>query len=537
MVFSGTTQTDFMKLASIPDRKKQEYIDYGGTDFYSIRQDLTDYIKAVYPLDYQNFSESDLGMMLIEVVAYMGSVMSLKGDMLANENYLRTVKTRDNLQKLLELIGVDMRGPLAAGANGKLTFKTVPPVADFPLVYTPQQRVFAITSKEDGAPVNYTLYKIVDNAIQNMQNVEGNIVLQGSEADNSLSSVYTNVALLEGALSVQKGEFDTLEGNKRITLTDSPIVDGSVQVWVKTSNQDDAANGAYEQVDRLYSASGATDKIFQVINDDNYAGTVLFGDNALGISPPAGAEFTVTYRVGGGSRGNIGTGMINVQTTAQDSATPTPANHIAVTENNTPATGGQAAETAEHAKKYAPYTFKRQDRVVTLEDFIAIGNSFRSKQGTVGKTTAAVRDAYSSGNIIDVYTLEKQDDLRLQKASTTFKKELLEEIEPKKMLTDEVVVVDGLIRTLDVVVTIRIDRELETFETQIEQEVVQVILDHFNIDNSDFGKPFITTELNREIFRLPNVRYSTIDNLPEITNVEFNEIIQLNNFTINTVLI
>ena len=536
MVFSGTTQTDFMKLATIPDRKKLEYIDYAGTDFYSLRENLTSYIKAVYPLDYQNFSESDLGVMLVELVAYMGSVLSLKGDMLANENYLRTVKTRDNLQKLLELVGVDMRGPLAAGANARLTCTTTPVVSNFPLTYTPASRVFAITAKEDGAPVNYTLYKIANNAIQNIKNANASFDLEGSEAANfpDASSVFTNVALLEGALSLQKGTFDTLEGNKRIALTDSPIIDGSVQVYVNTGNSDDDANGAYNQVTRLYSASGGTDKIFQVINDDDYAATVLFGDNIIGVSPPAGAEFTIAYRVGGGTRGNLGQGVINVATTVD---TADGDSLIFTTENNTPATGGSSAETAEHAKKYAPYTYKRQDRVVTLQDFIAIGNTFRSKQGSVGKTTAAVRDAFSSGNIIDVYTLEKLDDLRLQKASTTFKKELLEDIEPKKMLTDEVAVVDGLIRTLDLVITVRIDKELETFQSQIEQEVAQVILQFFNIDNADFGQPFVTTELNRQIFRLPNVRYATIDNLPEVTSVDFNEIIQLNNFTINTVLI
>ena len=210
---------------------------------------------------------------------------------------------------------------------------------------------------------------------------------------------------------------------------------------------------------------------------------------------------------------------------------------IFTTENATAATGGSEAETSEHAKKYAPYTFRRQDRVVTLQDFIAIGNTFRSKQGTIGKTTASVRDAFSSANIIDVYVLEKLDDLRLQKASATFKESLLAEIEPKKMLTDEVAVVDGLIRTLDIVVTIRIDRELENFQSTVEQEVAEVIRNHFLLDNTDFGRPFISTELSRDIFRLPNVRYSTVDNLPEVTEVDFNEIIQLNNFTINTVLI
>jgi len=539
MSFSGTANSDFMKLASIPDRKKVEYIDYAGTDFFSLRENLVSYIKAVYPEDYQNFSESDLGMMLIEVVSYMGSVLSLKGDMLANENYLRTVKNRNNLKKLLELVGVDMKGPLAAGAGARLTNQTLPSDHnDFPVSIVPTNRTVAITSKEDSAPVNYTLYKITNNAIEDIQNAAAQLNFEQSEVANGgatgASSVFENCALLEGAIAIQKGTFDTLEGNKRIGLTNSPIVEGSVQVFVTTENEDSDANGAYTQTDRLYSASGGTDKIFQVVYDDNYAATVLFGDNAIGISPPAGAEFTVAYRVGGGSRGNLDQGVLNVETTAR--AGSGGAASLTV-ENRTPATGGAEAETAEHAKKYAPYTFKRQDRVVTLEDFIAIGNTFRSKQGTVGKTTAAVRDAFSSGNVIDMYTLEKADDLRLQKASPTFKQELLEEIEPKKMLTDEVVVVDGLIRTLDIVITIRIDRELSPRQQQVEQEVAEIIREYFNIDNADFGKPFIASELNREIFRLPSVRYSTIDNLPEVTEVDFSEIIQLNNFTINTVLI
>jgi hypothetical protein len=139
--------------------------------------------------------------------------------------------------------------------------------------------------------------------------------------------------------------------------------------------------------------------------------------------------------------------------------------------------------------------------------------------------------------VIDVYTLERDTPITLQKASTSFKKELLEEIEPKKMLTDEVVVVDGLIRTLDLVVTIRIDKDLEPIEGDIQQQVSTVILEHFNTDNFDFGKPFVAMELNRDIFALPQVRYSTVDNVPQVIDVEFNEIIQLNNFTINTVLV
>ena len=533
MVFSGTAQTDFMKVFSIPDRKKEEFINYAGNDFLSIREDLINYIKSVYPLDYENFSESDLGLMLIELVAYMGSVVSLKSDMLANENYLRTVKTRSNLKKLLELVGVDMKAPMAAGAGATLTSPRGLTGLG-PIQFSPGSRVFAIIAEEDGSPVNYSLYKIEDNAIQDIQGADATVVLEAADAVNpAVPDVYQSVALLEGALTVQTGTFDADEGNKRISLTEAPIVEGSIQVFVDAGAAD-PATGAYTQVERLFAASGATDKIFQVAYDDVYAATVIFGDNAIGISPPPTSTFTVAYRVGGGTRGNIRQDAINVTMTGKDN---TDADISFVTKNRTAATGGSDAETAEHAKTYAPLTFKRQDRVVTLEDFIAIGNTFRSKQGTVGKTTAAVRDAFSSGNVIDLYTLEKANDLQLQKASPTFKKELLDEIEPKKMLTDEVVVCDGLIRTLDLVLTVRIDKNLSPNRSEIESEVAAVIIDFFNVDNMDFGKPFVASELNRVIFESPRVRYSTVDNVPERTPVDFNEIIQLNNFTVNTVLV
>ena len=120
---------------------------------------------------------------------------------------------------------------------------------------------------------------------------------------------------------------------------------------------------------------------------------------------------------------------------------------------------------------------------------------------------------------------------------STFKKELLEEIEPKKMLTDQVVVCDGLIRTLDLVVTIRIDKELEPLKSEIISQAASVILEFFNVDNTEFGKPFIAAELNKLLYGLSNIRYSTIDNVGEVTYVDFNEVIQLNNFTINSVMV
>ena len=122
MSFSGTADSDFMKLSQIPEVRKSDYINFAATDFDSIKDSLLQYINAVYPEDYNNFYSSELGIMLVELISYMGAVTSFKADALANECFIGTVKTRDNLRNLLELIGVSLKGPTSSSAKAKITW-------------------------------------------------------------------------------------------------------------------------------------------------------------------------------------------------------------------------------------------------------------------------------------------------------------------------------------------------------------------------------------------------------------------------------
>lgn len=521
MTLTEILTSDFMKNVVLPDAKKTDLIDYAATDFLELRDKLIEYVKAVYPIDYNNFVESDLGMMLIELVAYMGAVMSMKADMLANENFLATVKNRNNLKKLLELIGVDMRGPLAATANARLTLDT----AGAPVNITQANRIVTITSPEDGAPLTYTVYKTVNGDID-IANADVDIDLTSAESNGGADTVWENLALLEGALVVQTGSFTNPETVKKIALTESPIIEGSVQVHL-AGHKDTA--GAWSEVNNLYAASGATDKVFQVVYSDDFTADVIFGDGIFGRAPHHNSTFTVSYRIGGGTRGNIKNSFINaILTTDQGNGT---------IENVSQATGGTDAETVEHAKRWAPLTFRRQDRLVTLEDYTVFANAFVGPAGTMGKGTAATRKASSSANIIDLYILERASNVQLQQATISFKHSLINAIDDKKMLTDEVVIVDGLIRTLDLVLSIRIKKELKPSEEQIKANVRDVVLKHFHVDNVEFGDPFVIGDLTREIFDLDDVVFATVDNLDMDILIDSNEIIQLNNLVINVVLV
>jgi hypothetical protein len=529
MVFNGKINSDFLKLLKIEETDKQKLINFASTDFATLRFSLIQYIKSVYPLDFNNFSESELGMMLIELVAYMGHVLSYKADYLANENYLKTARSRKSVKKLMELIGIRMLGPIAAAADARLTLlKPITWGDSDELTINSTNRVISIVSPADGLPLSYTLYKVsTDGDIDNSAD-SADLIIYGFEKQSN--SVATNLVLHEGNLVVQTGTFSESESLKSVVLNKSPVIEGSVTAFIQGDPQ---TSGNYTMIQNTFFASGGSSKTFQLVSDDNYGGTLFFGDNNYGKSPRAGDSYLIQYRTGGGSRGNIPTGLINVPLQTIFNGVNIPS----IIENISIGTGGVNSETIEHVKRYAPQKFRSLDRLVTLNDFKAFANSYVTNYGSVGKATAVTRKAYSSANIIDVYVLEKASDLQLRKSTSEYKRQLIAAMNERKMLTDEIIVVDGLIRTIELSITIRMDEKFTALENSIKSKINNVINNFFSTDNNDFGKEYNPQDLLHSIFEINEVRFATVDNMPNVVKVQFNEIIQLNNFNLTVIYV
>lgn len=524
VVFSGTVQSDFLKFIPNQLENKEKLIDFAASDFDTLRSTLVSYIRANFPNDYNNFEESDFGMLLVEMMAAVGHIQSNKADYLANENFLRTAKDRSSVKKLLELIGVRMKGPISAIANASITFTaTANTLAS--VTIDPASRVVSVTSPEDGGSLTYTLYKVKSNGTVDLEDTSNAIEFTYDAVTLGDTVILTDAVLMEGALAIESGSFASVDAVKTVKLSQSPYVEKSAQVFV---NGILATAGIYTEEDNIYFASGATDKVFQVTTDEAFRASILFGDNSVGQSPAVGDAYTVSYRVGGGTRGNIAKSFINAQivgAAASDS--------VAITVQNTSlATGGADAESIARAKRYAPLKFRSQDRLVTLPDYKAFTNSFTSSYGSTGKATASVRRAYSSANILDIFVLERASNTQLRQATPEYKRQLLEAIQDKKMLTDEPVVVDGLIRTIDVVMTVTMDEKYKFDESRLLSRAREISLDYFNIDNTDFGEQFIPQDLIKSVLGETQIRYAEVDNIDKTIHIGFNEIIQLNNLTI-----
>ena len=83
---------------------KKPIINYSSRDFASIKRDLINYAQKYYPETFRDFNEASFGSLLLDMVSYVGDIMSFYTDYQANEAYLETSLEFSNI--LLSLIHI-----------------------------------------------------------------------------------------------------------------------------------------------------------------------------------------------------------------------------------------------------------------------------------------------------------------------------------------------------------------------------------------------------------------------------------------------
>jgi hypothetical protein len=83
---------------------------YLNKDFESIKSDLETYTKLYYPNEYNDFSESSVGQMLLELNAYVGDILSHNVDSKFNELFLDSAQNRVSVIQLAKNLGYSPKG-------------------------------------------------------------------------------------------------------------------------------------------------------------------------------------------------------------------------------------------------------------------------------------------------------------------------------------------------------------------------------------------------------------------------------------------
>jgi hypothetical protein len=526
-------------MATIAIKDGRQVIDYLARDYNSFRQALIDLIPAKLP-EWTDRSEADFGIVLIELFAYMGDIISYYQDRVANEAFLTTAQERRSVINHLRLIGYEMapaapaaprlglivannvnqvveirKGDQFASASSKdrksLTFEYVD---DKPLVINlagvpavPPDKlankdlsgfsgiVTIPAKKPDGTPLPNFKEVVEIKEVDGAKTTVGVIpVREGRSINNEALGVSNGTANQRFQLAQPRALIDTLQ----IVVETSP----PTPPWRWRKNLVFSRRAftpeqleALEQEGRIGSTlafSRSADRDFTTETDENDVTTVIFGDGQYGQIPPPNARILASYRVGGGSVGNVGTGQITVITKA-----PQLQLIGAKVVNREPASGGAERESIERAIKFAPTVFGSMQRAVTGEDYVAQAKLFPG----VSKARAEA----TNWNTITLFIAPTGSG---QAPSDTLRQELLAFFEDRRMLTS---IID--IQSPDYVgidVSVQVGAVPHFRNEDVASEAEAAIRDLFDFEKVDFKQTLYLSKIFEALERLDSVQFVNV---------------------------
>lgn len=168
-----------------------------------------------------------------------------------------------------------------------------------------------------------------------------------------------------------------------------------------------------------------------------------FGDGAAGRAPRPGALVTTTYRVGNGRVGNVGADSIAHVVPADGSR-----NGITRVWNPLPAQGGEDPEPIEVARQMAPHAYRRLERAVTEDDYVALAKEYPGVRDAV-----AFRE-WTGAWAVTFVAVEPDENRPLDHA---FKSGLWRHLRSRCVLGEDVGIVEPRYVPLDVLLHVHVD--------------------------------------------------------------------------------
>lgn len=325
-------------------------VDYTSRDYYSLREQLIARVQARIPY-WTATDPSDFGLAFVEAMAYMGDLISYYIDRNANENSIYTATQRNSVLNIAQTFGYNPAGYRQAYVtltlfNSGTTDQTIPAGT-------------VVSGQVTTGDVVQTLYFTTNSD-----------VVVASETSNTVLATEGQLVTVVSPTSLPTyGELIGVSDgspNQSYAVLHSPVVDGSLQVYI----QDGDIYSQWNQVTHI-TDYGPSDLVYTTSFDQNNNVYITFGDGVSGAIPVPYSQIRANYIVGGGTVGNIGTGIatnINYVPGLTDSQVTALKGTITVT-NQTSAIAGSDPESTDQIRISAPASLRAANRAVTLKDY------------------------------------------------------------------------------------------------------------------------------------------------------------------------
>ena len=409
-------------------------INYTSRNFADIRIDLVNMAKQYYPDIFNDYNDASVGMMLLELNAAVGDMLSFNTDRLFQETQIDYAQEKKSILSMARTFGLKVPGKRPSVTIVDFSV-TVPPFGDtFDISYCPViasgaqvsggGKIFETTNDIDfsnpftigGIPNRLILPNFNSNGILNNYTivkremvVNGftkifNRVITASDVKPFLTVILPddNVISIDSIIALQGTNYTTVPTNSQfldsslrwyemdalaesqIFIQDNTIASDNPGVtagkWITTTKK---FISEYTDLGftKITFGGGTQDTSSLCDFDTNKALVNQIGDfinnMSLGETLTPNTTIFVKYRVGGGADTNLGTnvltsiGLINMTINGPVQNINNAVKTSLKVNNAFPALGGRDEPSVEEIRNLVKYNFASQNRAVTIKDYQA----------------------------------------------------------------------------------------------------------------------------------------------------------------------
>lgn len=560
------------------DLKEVRQRKYLGRDFDSLRAQLLEYARLYYPDKIKDFSETSLGGLLLDFAAYTGDNLSFYLDHQYGELNEDTAVENTNIERAIRRAGVPIVGsspaivpitmyveiPAERVGNTYVPSTSLLPIVQAGSVFSADNGVEFILledvnlnkKKSDGKySAEYRVGQKTSSGIPTtFIMVQSGLCISGKETTESISVGTDFVAFRRITLSnphvseitsvtdgygnvyykVEALSHDVVYRNVLNTAKDSQHVKDAIKVIPVPYRFLADVDLATRQTILTFGGGSANTLEDDVIPDPSdfaisfpYSRTFsripinpqqLLQTKTLGVAA-VDTTLSITYRYGGGLNHNVPRNNIRTVKSLKIFFPNNPLASLAAQVKNSievsnllDAAGGEDPPSADDLKALIPSIRNSQERIVSREDALARVYTLPSNFGRVFR--AAIRSNPNNPLATQLFIVSRNADKKLIVAPDTLKQNLRTYLNPYRMISDAIDVLDARVINLSVSFEVLVDPALN--RNVILTKILTKLQSTFDIKNFHIDQPIVISDITNTIFAVPGV--------VSVTNLKFNNI-------------
>lgn len=436
-------------------------IDFVTKDYEGFRQLMIDLIPQYTP-EWTDTSQSDFGIVLVELLANGLDILSYYQDKAFNENFLDTARTRKAIISLCRLLGYELS--LQIPAVHKILFTKDAEYLDDAITINRGTQLSTNTTL--GSPVIFELNEAV--TIPAGVSQAFGYATQGTTVGEDVIGVTSGVPDEKFSLSYPDALVDTL-----VIMTNE---NGVLKKWTKV---------------RDFLSSLPADMDYITRTDEYNNTTIQFGNGTSGLIPPKDSLVVATYRVGGGTIGNVGINTITEFTTSDIAG-------VSLTNPEIPYQYGEDVEDIEHAKLVAPKYYRSTEKAVTCKDFedIALAQT--------GVSKACAVETFNAHGDLNIFIVPTYYDT----VPTQLRDSIISAFNGVKIVNINPIILDPVYK--DFSIEVNVIAYSNYLNSEIKAKVESMLLDAFAKGYIEFGEDIYVASIYKEIMSIEGIRNASI---------------------------